>query len=119
MAINNLNLTFTDGVTVIDAEKLNAIVDKLNELVEAANSSSSQNSWEDYVDSAENIENNEFEAVYLDSNDMLIVGIRADGTSYRANIDSSSTDKDYSGAALLAAIDSMENQYRPQINIVS
>lgn len=41
MAINKLSMTFVDGNTVIDAEKMNAIVNKINELVDTANGSSS------------------------------------------------------------------------------
>lgn len=41
MAINKLSMTFVDGTTVIDAEKMNAIVNKINELVDTANGSSS------------------------------------------------------------------------------
>lgn len=41
MAINKLSMTFVDGTTVIDAEKMNAIVNKINELVDSANGSSS------------------------------------------------------------------------------
>lgn len=132
MAINKLNLTFTDGVTVINASMLNAIQNKVNELVDAANGSSSggsssgggsdtpsQNTWRDYVSAAQNVENNEFVAAYLDSNDMLIVGIRADGTSYRADIASDNTNQGYNGSTLLSAIDSMESQSRPQSSIAS
>lgn len=134
MAINKLNLTFTDGVTVINASMLNAIQNKINELVDAANGSSSggsssggdsgsdtpsQNTWRDYVSAAQNVENNEFVAAYVDSNDKLIVGIRADGTSYRADIASDNTNQGYNGSTLLSAIDSMESQNRPQSSIAS
>lgn len=132
MAINKLNLTFTDGVTVINASMLNAIQNKVNELVEAANSSSSggsssgggsdtpsQNTWRDYVSAVQNVENDEFVAAYVDSNDKLIVGIRADGTSYRADIASDNTNQGYKGSTLLSAIDSMESQSRPQSSIAS
>lgn len=132
MAINKLNQTFTDGVTVINASSLNAIINKINELVDAANGSSSggsssgggsetpsQNTWRDYVSAAQNVENNEFVAAYVDSNDKLIVGIRADGTSYRADIASDNTNQGYNGSTLLSAIDSMESQSRPQSSIAS
>lgn len=41
MAINKLNLAFVDGSTVINASMLNAFQNKINELVDAANGSSS------------------------------------------------------------------------------
>lgn len=41
MAISKLSMSFVDGSTVIDANKMNAIVSKINELVDKANGSSS------------------------------------------------------------------------------
>lgn len=41
MVITKLNMTFTDGTTVINAAMLKAFQDKINELVESANGSSS------------------------------------------------------------------------------
>lgn len=41
MAINKLNMSFVDGTTVINASMLNAFQNKINELVDAANGSSS------------------------------------------------------------------------------
>ena len=41
MAISKLDLTFVDNQTVINATRLNAIVSKINDLVEAANNGSS------------------------------------------------------------------------------
>jgi hypothetical protein len=193
--ITKLNITFTDGTTVLNASIMNAFQSKINEIIDKVNggvtpetvarpvisisgtsaiiscstsgatiyytlngatptTSSTQYSspitlsgactikaiavksgmndssvasepyppsstWRDYVTSAENVTNNEFVAAYVDANDNLIYGVREDDSIYSVDISSDSTDQSYGGDEVLSAITTMENNGRPQQELVN
>lgn len=80
---------------------------------------SPSSTWRDYVASAENVANNEFVAAYVDANNNLIYGVREDDSIYSVDISSDSTDQSYGGDEVLSAITTMENNDRPQQELVN
>lgn len=112
---------YTGAITLSSACTIKAIAVKsgMNNSSVASKSYSPSSTWRDYVTSAENVTNNEFVAAYVDANNKLIYGVREDGSIYSADISSDTTDQSYGGAEVLGAITTMENNGRPQQELVN
>ena len=112
---------YTGAITLSSACTIKAIAVKsgMNNSSVASRSYTPSSTWRDYVASAENVTNNEFVAAYVDANDNLIYGVREDNSIYSADISSDTTDQSYGGAEVLSAITTMENNGRPQQELVN